>query len=113
VPTSAGIALVADDMVAVLLGRQWLPAAPPLRLISLYAAVRVIDGGLSSLMLATTGEVPILVLCLAIDRDAGAAVLGAAWDGATGLIVFYTTAYCAVMIFLAKEALAELREKFS
>jgi hypothetical protein len=41
------------------------------------------------------------------------AVLGAAWDGATGLIVFYSTAYCAVMIFLAKEALAELKEKFS
>ena len=32
-----------------------------------------------------------------------------AWDGATRLIVFYTTASCAVMIFLAKEVLTELK----
>ena len=29
------------------------------------------------------------------------------------MIVFYTAAYCAVMIFLAKEALVELKGKFS
>ena len=35
------------------------------------------------------------------------------WDGASRLIVFYTTASCAVMIFLAKEVLTELKGKFS
>jgi hypothetical protein len=43
----------------------------------------------------------------------GAAVLGAVWNGAAGMILFYTPAYCAVMIFMAREALAELKGKFS
>jgi hypothetical protein len=71
VPTSAGIALVADDMVAVLLGRKWLLAAPPIRLISLYAAVRHRRWAAISYARPTTGEVPILALCLAVDRVLG------------------------------------------
>jgi O-antigen/teichoic acid export membrane protein len=114
VPTSAGIALVADDMVAVLLGPKWLPAAPLIRLISLYAAVRALDGMLPNVMLARRRERFLfwysVLLLIAMP---GAAILGAIWDGATGLIVLYTTTYCAVMIFLAKEALAELKGKFS
>ena len=42
-PASAGTALVADDMVAVLLGPKWLPAVTVLRLLCLYAAVRAVD----------------------------------------------------------------------
>jgi O-antigen/teichoic acid export membrane protein len=42
-PASAGMALVADDMVAVLLGPKWLPAVTVLRLLCLYAAVRAVD----------------------------------------------------------------------
>jgi O-antigen/teichoic acid export membrane protein len=114
VPTSAGIALVADDMVAVLLGPKWLPAAPLIRLISLYAAVRAVDVLLPPVLFARRRERFLFwysfVLLFVMP---GAAVLGAIWDGATGLIVFYTAAYCAVMIFLAKEALAELKGKFS
>ena len=59
------------------------------------------------------GEVPFLVLCLAFDRDARGAVLGAICDGAAVMIVFYTAVYCAMMTFLAKEALVELKGKFS
>ena len=63
---------------------------------------------------ATTGEVPILVFCPdVVIVMPGAAVLGATWNGAAGLIVFYAAAYCAVMIFLAKGALVELKGKFS
>ena len=114
VPTSAGIALVADDMVAVLLGPKWLPAAPLIRLISLFAAVRAIDGVLPSVMLARRRERFLFWYCvLLLIVMPGAAVLGATWDGAAGMIVFYTAAYCAVMIFLAKEALVELKAKFS
>jgi PST family polysaccharide transporter len=114
VPTSAGIALVADDMVAVLLGPKWFPAAPLIRLICLYAAVRAVDGVLPLVMLARRRERFLFwygVLLLIVMP--GAAVLGAIWDGATGMIVFYTAAYCAVMIFIAKEALVELKGKFS
>jgi hypothetical protein len=69
------------------------------------------------------GEVPFLVLCLAFDRDARGAVLGAICDEAAVMIVFYTAVlvmivfytavYCAMMTFLAKEALVELKGKFS
>jgi PST family polysaccharide transporter len=114
VPTSAGIALVADDMVAVLLGPKWLAAGPLIRLISLYAAVRAVDGMLPNVMFARRRERFLFwYTVLLLIAMPGAAILGAIWDGATGLIVLYTTAYCAVMIFLAKEALAELKGKFS
>jgi teichuronic acid exporter len=39
-PVSIGLALVADDFCAVVLGPQWLDAVTPLRLLALYAAVR-------------------------------------------------------------------------
>jgi hypothetical protein len=42
-----------------------------------------------------------------------AAVFGALWDGATGMVVFSTPAYCAIMAIMAKETLAELNSRFS
>ncbi len=114
VPMSAGIALVADDMVPVLLGPKWVSAAPLIRLISLYAAVRAIDGVLPGVMLARRRERFLFwYSVLMLIAMPAAAVLGAIWDGAAGMIVFYTAAYCAVMTLLAKEALTELKGKFS
>jgi O-antigen/teichoic acid export membrane protein len=114
VPTAAGMALVADDLVAVLLGPKWLPAAPLIRLISLYAAVRAVDVLLPPVLFARRRERFLFWYCLVLlFVMPGAAVLGAIWDGAAGMIVFYTAAYCAVMIFLAKETLVELKGKFS
>jgi PST family polysaccharide transporter len=114
VPTSAGMALVADDMVAVLLGPKWLPAAPLIRLISLYAAVRAVDVLLPPVLFARRRERFLFWYCLVLlFVMPGAAVLGAVWNGAAGMILFYTPAYCAVMIFMAREALAELKGKFS
>lgn len=113
-PMSAGIALVAEDMVAVLLGPKWLPAVPLLRFISLYAAVRGIDVLLPSILLARRREGFLLRYCFALlILMPSAAVLGAIWDGAVGMIVFYTPAYFAVMIFLAKEAMAEIGGGFA
>jgi hypothetical protein len=83
-------------------------------LISLYATVRAIDGVLPPVMLARRRERFLFWYCLVLlILMPGAAVLGAVWDGAPGMIVFYTPAYCAVMIFLAKEVLAELKGTFS
>jgi len=56
VPASAGMALVADEMVAVLLGPQWLPAVPVLRLLCLYAGVRAIDVLLPPVLFARRRE---------------------------------------------------------
>ena len=113
VPMSAGIALVADDMVTGLLGPKWLAAAPLIRLISLYAAVRAVDGVLPSVMLARRRERFLFCYCvLLLIVMPGAAVLGAIWDGAAGLIVFYTAAYCTVMIFLARGPWSRSRVNF-
>jgi O-antigen/teichoic acid export membrane protein len=114
VPTSAGIALVADDMVPVLLGPKWLAAAPLIRLLSLYAAVRAVDVMMPPVLFARRRERFLFWYCLVLlFVMPGAAVLGAVWDGATGMIVSYTAAYCAVMTLLAKETLVELKAKFS
>jgi O-antigen/teichoic acid export membrane protein len=114
VPMQAGIALVAEDMVVVLLGPKWLPTVPLIRLISLYATVRAIDGVLPPLMLARRRERFLFWYCLVLlIVMPGAAILGAVWDGAPGLIAFYTVAYCAVMVLLAREALAELKARWS
>jgi O-antigen/teichoic acid export membrane protein len=114
VPMQAGIALVAEDMVVVLLGPKWLPTVPLIRLISLYATVRAIDGVLPPLMLARRRERFLFWYCLVLlIVMPGAAILGAVWDDAPGLIAFYTVAYCAVMVLLAREALAELKARWS
>jgi O-antigen/teichoic acid export membrane protein len=114
VPMSAGIVLVAEDMVAALLGPKWLPAVPLIRLISLYAAVRAVDAVLPSVLFARRREKFLFRYCLVLlFVMPGAAILGAIWDGAAGMILCYTPAYCGVMIFMAREALAELKGKFS
>lgn len=114
VPISVGIVLVAEDMVVVLLGPKWLPAVPLIRLICFYAAVRAVDGVLPPVMLARRRERFLFWYCLVlVIVMPGAAVLGVLWDGAAGMIVLYTPAYCAVVIFLAREVLAELKGTFS
>src|SRR5215469_2044065 len=108
VPMQAGIALLAEDIVVVLLGPKWLPTVPLIRLISLYATVRAIDGVLPPVMLARRRERFLFWYCLVLlIVMPAAAVLGTIWGGAAGLIAFYTVAYCAVMVILARETLLE------
>jgi O-antigen/teichoic acid export membrane protein len=113
-PTSAGMALVADEMVAVLLGPKWLAAIPVLRLLCLYAAVRAIDVLLPPVLFTRRRERFVLWYCLALlIAVPPAAVFGALWDGASGVVVFSTPVYCAVMAVMAKEALAEIKGGFA
>jgi teichuronic acid exporter len=113
-PTSAGIALVADEMVAVLLGPKWLPSAPLLRLLCLYAAVRAIDVLLPPVLFARHRERFLFWYCLALLIVVPTAVLlGALWQGAPGAVVISTPVYCAVMTIMARETLAELKGSFS
>ena len=109
-PTSAGMALVAHEMVAVLLGPKWEPSAPFLRLLCLYAAVRAIDVLLPPVLFARRREQFLFWYCLALlILVPAAALLGALWDGVAGLVVLSTSVYCAVMAIMAKEALAEMK----
>jgi O-antigen/teichoic acid export membrane protein len=113
-PTSAGMAIVAEEMVAALLGAKWLPAVPILRLLCLYAAVRSVDVLLPPVLFARRRERFLLWYCVALLIVVPtAAVFGALWDGAPGVVVFSTPAYCAIMAIMAKETLTELNSRFS
>jgi O-antigen/teichoic acid export membrane protein len=110
VPASAGIALIADQMIAVLLGPKWLPAVPILRLLWFYAALRSVDVLLPPVLYARRREKFLFWygLGLAIVMPIAAA-FGAFWDGAEGMVMIYTPVYCVAMVIMAKEALAELK----
>jgi PST family polysaccharide transporter len=114
VPTSAGMALVADEAVSVLLGPKWLPAVPLLRLLCVYAAVRAVDVLLPPVLFARHRERFLFWYCFALlILIPVAAVIGALWYGAPGAVVLSTPIYCAVMAVMAREALAEIKGSFS
>ena len=120
IPISAGFALVADDIIAVLLGAKWASSAPILRLLSVYAAVRAVDVLLAPVLLARRRQRYLfcffLTLVVAVPAfTALGAKWGAArdaWGGATGAVLFFTPVYCALMAIMAKEVLAELKGSF-
>jgi O-antigen/teichoic acid export membrane protein len=113
-PASAGMALVADELVAVLLGPKWMSAVPVLRLLCLYAGVRAIDVLLPPVLFARRRERFLFWYCVALlILTPAAAVLGTLWNGALGTVMFATPVYCAVMSVMAKEALAEMKGRFS
>lgn len=110
VPASAGIALVAGEMVSALLGPKWLPAIPLVRLLCLYAAVRSVDVLLPPVLFARHRERYLFWYCLVLLIVVpGAAIAGGLWGGAPGVVLFSTPVYCLVMTIMAREALRELR----
>lgn len=52
-PATFGLAVVADDFVALIFGDEWLPAIGPLRILALVAAFRSITPVLSQVLIAT------------------------------------------------------------
>jgi O-antigen/teichoic acid export membrane protein len=112
-PASAGMALVADDMVAVLLGPKWLPAVTILRLLCLYAAVRAVDVLLPPVLIARRRQRFLfwyfLWLLLAVPA---AAALGAYLQGAPGAVVLLTPTYIVLIAIVTKETLTELNGTF-
>jgi O-antigen/teichoic acid export membrane protein len=113
-PASAGIALVADDMVMVLLGPKWLPTVRVLRLLCPYAALRAVDVLLSPVLVARRRQKFLFWYFLALLFGVAAAVaLGALWDGAPGAVMLLTPVYCVLMAIITKEVLAELNGSFS
>lgn len=109
-PASSGIALVSDEMVAVLLGPKWIPAVPILRLLCVYAGMRGIDVLLPPVLLARRRERFLFWYFLTLLIAAPTAgTVGALWDGAQGTVMLATPVYCAVMLVMAREALAEMK----
>lgn len=113
-PASTGIALVAEDMVAVLLGPKWLPAVTVLRLLCLYATVRAVDVLVPPVLVARLRQRFVFWCFLALlFAVPAAAALGALWGGAPGAVVLLTPVYCGLMAIMTKETLAELKGSFS
>jgi O-antigen/teichoic acid export membrane protein len=113
VPTAIGMALTADEIVTTLLGPKWLPAVPVLPLLCAYAAVRAVDVLFPPVLFARRRQgfmfAYALVLVLLVPISA---VFGALWDGAKGVVMFSLPVYCAIMGFMAKEALTEMKTGF-
>jgi teichuronic acid exporter len=112
-PASAGMALVAEPMVEVLLGDTWLPAVGLLQWLCLYAAARAIEVLLPPVLVARRRQRFLIryYLALLLGVSAGAA-LGAWWYGATGAVVIFTPVYCVLMIIMTREVLGELQGSF-
>ena len=112
-PASVGVALVADEMVAVL-GPDWLPAAPILRLLRLYAALRAVDVLLSPVLVARRRQRFLFWYFLALlFAVAATTALGARLGGAPGAVMLLTPVYGGLMVIITKEVLAELEGSFS
>jgi O-antigen/teichoic acid export membrane protein len=110
VPTAVGMALVADQIVATLLGPKWLPAIPILRLLCFYSAVRAVDVVLPPVLVARRREHFLFRYCLTLVIVVpAAAVVGALWNGVSGIVVAWTVAYCTLMTIMANRALTELK----
>jgi teichuronic acid exporter len=113
IPTTVGMALVADDLVIVLLGPKWQAAVLLLRLICAYTTLRAVDSLLPPVLLARRRERFLFWYCFALlIVMPSMAVLGAFWDGAPGVVLFSTPAYCVATIRLARETLGELETNF-
>jgi len=110
-PISFGMALVAAELVAVVLGPKWSAAVPIFRLLCFYAAVRAIDVLLAPVLVARHRERLLFWYCFALLITVpAAAALGALWDGAPGAVILMCPVYCGAMV---GKVLAELRGSFS
>jgi O-antigen/teichoic acid export membrane protein len=108
------MALVADDLVAVLLGPKWSAAVPVLRALCVYAGVRAIDVLLPPVLFARRRERFMFWYCFALlILMPVAALLGAVWNGALGTVIVATPVYCTVMAVMARETLAEMETGFA
>jgi O-antigen/teichoic acid export membrane protein len=111
-PVSTGMMLVADEIVAIL-GPQWAPMVPVLRLLCLYAAVRSIDALQAPVLYARYRERLMFWYCLGLLVTIPTAVaLGAVWRGATGAVLIFVPAYCALAMVMIKSTLRQLKGGF-
>ncbi|HZG08013.1 MAG TPA: oligosaccharide flippase family protein [Allosphingosinicella sp.] len=79
-PLSAGLVATAPDAITVLLGAQWLPAAPLLRIIALYAGVQAVYLMTASVLQASGFVRRAALMNLGGAFLSAAALIGAAWQ---------------------------------
>jgi O-antigen/teichoic acid export membrane protein len=112
-PVSTGMMLVADELVAIILGPRWAPIVPVLRLLCVYGAVRSIDVLLAPVLYARHKERLMFWYCLGLFVAIPVSVaLGAFWRSATGAVLILVPVYCALVIVMIKQALREVKGGF-
>ena len=109
VPLGLGMALVADDFVAVALGEKWAAAVPVLRVLCALGLIRSVDTLLPPVLLARYRAGALFGWTMALLLVMPFAFwLGAARMGSLGVALAWIVVYPLVMAWMAREALQEL-----
>jgi O-antigen/teichoic acid export membrane protein len=109
-PIYGGLALVADDLVRVVLTEKWLGAVPIVRVLAAYGALSSLAVLLAPLMLARYRPDVVFRYSFAQMLIMPAAFwVGSAWGGPTGVALAWTLAYPAALSWLTRQVLSELQ----
>lgn len=104
-PAGVGLALVATDLVTVLLGDKWLGAAAPLTILALYAVIQSLSVLVPPMMLAI-GKVHVLarivLVCACILPPAF--IAGGYLFGSVGIASVWITVYPVAILFMYRAA---------
>jgi len=105
-PISIGMTLVADSLVRVALGDTWAPAARPLQLLGLYAAVRTLSVLYPNVLqvVGKAREVFVYTVVMAVVLPV-AFIIGAWYAGTTGVAAAWMVCYPIGVLPLARLAL--------
>jgi O-antigen/teichoic acid export membrane protein len=108
-PLCVGLALVADDLISVVLGDKWAPAVPLFQVFCLYALTHSVEVLLPPVLFARyrSGFMLKWTAALLVVMP-GPFVAGAQWDGAMGVALALVLIYPLAMVWMAREALKEL-----
>jgi teichuronic acid exporter len=109
IPMCIGLALVADDLVRVVLSEKWLPALPLFKLLCAYAVIHSLAVLFPPVLLARyrAGYVFWWTVALIIVMPF-AFWYGAELWGATGVALAWVLVYPLFLLFLARTTLVEL-----
>jgi teichuronic acid exporter len=108
-PLCVGLALVADDLIPVVLGEKWMEVTPLFQVFCLYALTHSVEVLLPPVLLARyrSGFLLKWTVALLVVMP-GPFVAGALWRGAFGAAVALVLVYPWAMVWMAREALKEL-----
>ncbi|HKN86581.1 MAG TPA: lipopolysaccharide biosynthesis protein [Nitrospiraceae bacterium] len=108
-PLCVGLALVAYDLIPVVLGDKWNQVAPLFQVFCLYALTHSVEVLLPPVLLARyrSGFLLKWTIALLVVMP-GPFVAGALWQGALGAAIMLVLVYPIAMVWMASEALKEL-----
>jgi len=108
-PLCVGLALVAADLIPVVLGEKWLGVVPLFRVFCLYALTHSVEVLLPPVLFARyrSGFLLKWTIGLLVVMP-GPFMIGAQWDGAMGVALAMILVYPCATIWMSREALKEL-----